>query len=143
MRHRIHSIADVGQKLPHLGIPIFQPTGGQAVYLDAKSFLPHIPPQENPGQALVCALYLQGGIRSCEIGSVMFGQTDPRNGTFKPAKLELVRLAIPRRVYTQSHMDYVVECIGEIFQKRNTIQGMRLTYAPSILRHFTAQFGPL
>ena len=102
----------VVEKLDALGVPVFQPAGGHAIYLDAKAFLPPVPPQQYPGQALACALYLEGGIRSCEIGSVMFGKNDPATGEFQPAMLEMVRLAIPRRVYTQSHMDYVVECIG-------------------------------
>ncbi|NNL77389.1 MAG: tyrosine phenol-lyase, partial [Desulfobacterales bacterium] len=108
--YRIRSVSYLGQRIDDLGAPIFQPPGGHAIYLNAAAFLPHIPANEFPGQALACELYLCGGIRSCEIGSVMFGKTDKSSGEFKPAKLEMVRLAIPRRVYTQSHMDYVVEC---------------------------------
>jgi len=119
---------------------VFKPAGGHAVYLDAKAFLPHVPPQQYPGHALACALYLQGGIRSCEIGSVMFGKTDLETGEFHPAMLELLRLAVPRRVYTQSHMDYVVECVAEVFAQRDKIHGMRIAWEPPILRHFTARF---
>jgi tryptophanase len=143
LRYRIRSVAYVVDKLDALGVPVFKPAGGHAVYLDAAAFLPHIPPHQFPGHALACALYLEGGIRACEIGSVMFGRTDPATGEFLPASMELVRLAIPRRVYTQSHMDYVVECIGELFAQRDKIQGMRIAQEPPLLRHFTAVFEPL
>jgi tryptophanase len=143
LRYRIRSTAYVAEKLDALGVPVFKPAGGHAVYLDAASFLPHVPPHEYPGHALACALYLEGGIRSCEIGSVMFGKTDPITGGFHPAMFELVRLAIPRRVYTQSHMDYVVECVGKVFAKRNSLRGVRVVQAPPTLRHFTAAFEPL
>jgi tryptophanase len=143
LRYRIRSVSYLGEKLGAMGVPIFQPPGGHAIYLDAKAFLPHIPAHEYPGQALACEIYLAGGIRSCEIGSVMFGKTDPVSGEFSPPRLEMVRLAIPRRVYTQSHIDYVVECIGEVFQKRETLKGMRIVYEPPVLRHFTAKFEPL
>ncbi|MGD8989922.1 MAG: tryptophanase [Desulfobacterales bacterium] len=143
LKYRIRSVAYLGEHISAIGAPIFQPPGGHAIYIDAKAFLPHIPPQQYPGQAMACALYLTGGIRSCEIGSVMFGKTDPDSGQFKPAKLEMVRLAIPRRVYTKSHIDYVVECIESVFRKRDDIKGMRITYEPPVLRHFTAQFEPL
>jgi tryptophanase len=143
LKYRIRSVAYLGEHISALGAPIFQPPGGHAIYIDAKAFLPHIPPHQYPGQALACELYLAGGIRSCEIGSVMFGKTDPRSGDFKPAKLEMVRLAIPRRVYTKSHIDYVVECIESVFRKRDDIKGMRITYEPPVLRHFTATFQPL
>jgi tryptophanase len=133
----------VGKKLDDLGVPIFKLPGGHAIYLDAKALLAHIPPHEFPGQTLACELYLHGGIRSCEIGSVMFGKTDPETGAFHPARLELVRLAIPRRVYTQSHMDYVVECVGEVFKRRDSLKGMRIVREPPVLRHFTATFEPL
>ncbi|MCU0559323.1 MAG: tryptophanase [Desulfobacterales bacterium] len=143
LRYRIRSVAYVVDKLDAMGVPVFKPAGGHAVYLDAAAFLPHIPPRHLPGQALACALYLEGGIRACEIGSVMFGRTDPAGGQFQPAPMELVRLAIPRRVYTQSHMDYVVECIGELFSRRDGIRGMRIVAEPPLLRHFTAVFEPL
>ena len=143
LKYRIRSVAYLGKKIDQLGAPIFQPPGGHAIYLDAGAFLPHIPPQQFPGQALACELYLAGGIRTCEIGSVMFGKSDPTGGKFQPAKLEMVRLAIPRRVYTQSHMDFVVECVESVYRKRDEIKGMRITHEPSVLRHFTAQFEPL
>jgi tryptophanase len=136
LKYRIRSVTYVGEKLNRLGVPIFKP-------LDAKAFLPLIPPHEFPGQALACELYLHGGIRSCEIGSIMFGKTDPDSGEFKPARMELVRLAIPRRVYTQSHMDYLVECVEAVFQSRTKIKGLRITYEPAVLRHFTARFEPV
>jgi tryptophanase len=143
LKYRIRSVSYLGEALDNLGVPIYQPPGGHAIYLDAKAFLPHVPGHEYPGQALACEIYLTGGIRTCEIGSVMFGKTDPISGDFKPARLEMVRLAIPRRVYTQSHIDYVVECIGEVFKKREKLRGMRIVYDPPVLRHFTAVFKPL
>jgi len=143
LKYRIRSIAYLGEHLTELGVPIFQPPGGHAIYIDAAAFLPHIPAHEYPGQALACALYLGGGIRSCEIGSVMFGRTDADSGNFEPAKLEMVRLAIPRRVYTKSHIDYVIECVEGVFKTREKIKGMRITNEPPVLRHFTAVFEPL
>lgn len=142
LRYRIQSVSSLGKKIAELGAPIFQPPGGHAIYLDAREFLPHIASQQYPGQALACELYLYGGIRSCEIGSVMFGKTDPTSGAFQPPRLEMVRLAIPRRVYTQSHMDYVVECVEAVYRKREQIRGMRIVYEPPVLRHFTARFEP-
>ncbi len=143
LKYRIRSVAYLGEHISAIGAPIFQPPGGHAIYIDARAFLPHIPPHEYPGQALACELYLCGGIRACEIGSVMFGKTDPISGEFEPAKLEMVRLAIPRRVYTKSHIDYVVECVESVFQKREEIKGMRIVYEPPVLRHFTARFDPV
>jgi tryptophanase len=143
LKYRIRSVAYLGAKLIAAGVPIFQPPGGHAIYLDARAFLPHIPAHEYPGQTLACEIYLRGGIRSCEIGSVMFGKTDPASGEFQPSQLEMVRLAIPRRVYTQSHIDYVVECIAEVFQGREKLKGMRIVYEPPVLRHFTARFKPI
>ena len=143
LKYRLRSIAYLGEHLTELGVPIFQPTGGHAIYIDAAAFLPHIPAHEFPGQALACELYLSGGIRSCEIGSVMFGRTDATTGEFEPAKLEMVRLAIPRRVYTKSHIDYVVECIESVYNKRKNLKGMRIVKEPPVLRHFTAVFEPL
>jgi tryptophanase len=143
LKYRVHQVADVTERLDALGIPVFKPPGGHAVYLDAAAFLPHVPPREFPGQALAAALYLEAGIRACEIGSVMFGRTDPQSGAFRPAPLELVRLAIPRRVYTQSHMDYVVEAVAEVYAGRAAIRGMRIVAAPEVLRHFTAAFEPV
>ncbi len=133
LRYRIASTAYLGNHIAEQGVPIVQPPGGHAVYLDARAFLPHIPPHEFPGVALANELYLEGGIRSVEIGTLMFGPT---------AKMDLVRLAIPRRVYTQSHIDYVVEVILEVWKKREQIRGMKLTYEAPFLRHFTARLEP-
>jgi tryptophanase len=115
------------------------PAGGHAVYLDARRFLPHIEPLQYPGQALAVELYIEAGIRSVEIGTVMFG-ADPHTGEEHPARLDLLRLAIPRRVYTQSHMDYVLEAINLVWERRAQIRGMRIVQAPQFLRHFTAEF---
>lgn len=125
-----------------LGIPTVQPPGGHAVYIDAKRFLPHIPSEQFPGQALVCEMYLAEGIRSCEIGSAMFGKFGA-DGKFVPAAMELVRLAFPRRVYTQSHFDYVLEGISEVVARKDSLKGLKLVYDPPFLRHFTARFEPL
>jgi tryptophanase len=119
-----------------------RPAGGHAVYLDAKAFLPHIPVHQFPGQALICALYLEGGVRGVEIGSLMFGKYDA-NGGFVPAALELVRLAIPRRVYTQSHIDYVAEVVIDVFNKREEVTGLEITEEAPLLRHFTAKLQPV
>lgn len=137
--YRIRSTTFVGDKLHALGVPLMRPTGGHAVYIDAKALYPHIPPQQYPGQALMCELYRLGGIRSVEIGSVMFGTYLP-DGTLKPSPMELVRLAIPRRVYTQSHMEYVVETFEEIMRTREKVCGYRIIKEPKFLRHFTAHF---
>jgi tryptophanase len=142
LRYRLRSVEYLGERLTAAGIPILQPPGGHAIYLNAKRFLPHIPPNEFPGQALVVELYRRGGIRSVEIGSVMFGKTGP-DGTFLPARMELVRLAIPRRVYTQSHIDYVIEVAEEVFSVRESLRGLRIVEEPPFLRHFTAKFAPL
>lgn len=139
LRYRIRSVEYLGEKLIASGIPIIEPPGGHAIYIDAKRFAPHIPVEQYPGQSIVCDLYLEGGIRSVEIGSVMFGKYD-KNGKLIPAKLELVRLAIPRRVYTQSHIDYVIEVIQEVFAKRDKLRGMKIIFEAPILRHFTAKF---
>jgi tryptophanase len=138
--YRIRSVAYLGEGLTRLGIPIVQPPGGHGIYIDAKAMLPHIPPEKFPGHALACEIYLHGGIRSCEIGSVMFGKNDPVTGRFIPARHELVRLAVPRRVYTRSHIDYVIECLGEIHRARERLRGMRIVWEPPVLRHFTARF---
>jgi tryptophanase len=137
--YRIRSTTFVGDKLHALGVPLMRPTGGHAVYIDAKALYPHIPPQQYPGQALVCELYRLGGIRSVEIGSVMFGTYLP-DGSLKPSPMELVRLAIPRRVYTQSHMEYVAETFEEIMRTREKVRGYRIIKEPKFLRHFTAHF---
>ncbi|MFM8807214.1 MAG: tryptophanase [Sphingomonadales bacterium] len=141
LQYRIRSMEYLTEKLMAAGVPVMQPAGGHAVYLDAKAFLPHIPVDQYPGQALVCALYTEGGIRTVEIGSLMFGKYDT-NGKLIPAPLELVRLAIPRRVYTQSHIDYVAEVIIEVYQKRNELKGLCITEEAPLLRHFTAKLKP-
>jgi tryptophanase len=138
LQYRIRSIEYITEKLVAAGVPVMQPAGGHAVYLDAKKFLPHIPVEQYPGQALVGALYIEGGIRAVEIGSLMFGKYDG-NKKLIPAQMELVRLAIPRRVYTQSHIDYVAEVIIEVFNKRNEIRGLQIIEESPMLRHFTAK----
>jgi len=134
LRYRIRSIEYLGEKLLAAGIQIVEPPGGHAIYIDARHFCPHIPPEQFPGQALVVALYRHAGIRATEIGSVMFGKNAP---------MELVRLAIPRRVYTQSHIDYVIEAIIEVFAARDKIRGLEIVWEPPSLRHFTARFREL
>lgn len=140
LRYRIRSIEYLGEKLSSAGIPIVTPTGGHALYLDAKRWLPHIAQREYPAWALSLVLYLEGGIRAAEIGSVMFGRQP--DGTERPAEMELVRLAFPRRVYTQSHVDYVAEVLLHIGTLAHRIRGVRMTDAPPVLRHFTAHFEP-
>ena len=142
LQYRIRSIEYLTNKLIAAGVPVMQPAGGHAVYIDAKAFLAHIPVDQYPGQALVGALYLHGGIRSVEIGSLMFGKYD-ENKKLVPAPQELVRLAIPRRVYTQSHIDYVSEVIIEVFNNRNNIKGLTIIEEPPMLRHFTAKLKPI
>jgi tyrosine phenol-lyase len=137
--YRLLSTRYVVEHLRETGIPVMAPAGGHAVYLDARRFLPHIEPLQYPGQALAVELYLEAGIRCVEIGTVMFG-LDPHTDEEHPARLDLLRLAIPRRVYTQSHMDYVLEAIGLVWNRRDDIRGMRITKAPRFLRHFTAHF---
>ena len=134
LRYRIVSTAYLGQHISDQGVPIVHPPGGHAIYLDARAFLPHVPPAQFPGVALAAELYLEGGIRSVEIGTLMFGAN---------AAMDLVRLAIPRRVYTQSHIDYVVEIILEVWKRREQIRGLKLTYEAPFLRHFTARLEPL
>jgi len=140
LRHRIGQVRYLAERLLEQGVPILEPPGGHAVYLDARRFLPHIPQAQLPGQALVAHLYLEGGIRAVEIGSVMFARKDETTGEWTYPELELVRLAIPRRVYTQTHLDYVADVIVELYHKRDQICGMRYTYEPPLLRHFTARF---
>ena len=142
LNYRLRSVEYLGEQLTAAGIAILQPPGGHAIYLDAKRILPHIPPQQYPGQALVAELYCVGGIRSVEIGSVMFGKYDAR-GELIPARMELVRLAIPRRVYTQSHIDYVIEVAIETFARRKDLRGYKIIEESPMLRHFTAKFSPL
>ncbi len=137
LTYRLRSTEYLGERLLEAGFPIVEPPGGHAIYIDAGALLPHIPPAEFPGQALVCAFYREGGIRAVELGSVMFG------GGGEPPPLELVRLAIPRRVYTQSHLDYVVEAAGIVFEGREGLRGLRMINNPPYLRHFSAQFEEL
>jgi tryptophanase len=141
LRYRITSTNYLGEALSRAGIPVLQPIGGHAVYLDARALLPHIPPLEYPGQALAVALYQAGGVRSCEIGTVMFGRRP--DGSESPASLDLVRLAIPRRTYTQSHIDYVIEVCEHVAQNASTLPGYRIVTEPAALRHFTATFEPI
>jgi tryptophanase len=142
LHYRIKSTEYLGTHLDKIGIPVMQPIGGHAVYVDAKALYPHIPVHEYPGQALVCNLYLAGGIRSVEIGSVMFGKYDDK-GKLIPSMMELVRLAIPRRVYTQSHIEYVIEVFEKIWKERKNAKGYKITKEPKFLRHFTAHFEPI
>ena len=142
-RYRHASTRYLGEHISAAGVSIVQPPGGHAIYIDAAATLPHIPPGQYPGQALAAELYLQGGIRSCEIGSVMFGRPDPESGEETLAESELLRLAIPRRVYTKSHIDYVVETIVEVFEQREAIRGLRIVEQRRALRHFSARFEPI
>jgi tryptophanase len=141
LRYRIQSTAYLGEALNASGVPVIMPIGGHAVYIDAREMLPHIPPMQYPGQSLAIALYRAGGIRGCEIGTVMFG-VHP-DGTETPAAQDLVRLAIPRRTYTQSHIDYTIEVIQRVAQRSGDLRGYRITSAPAALRHFTATFAPI
>jgi tryptophanase len=142
-KYRIASTAYLGHHIADGGVPIVQPPGGHAVYIDAAAFCPYIAPLEFPGISLTVELYREAGIRAVEIGSVMFGHTDPDTGETMPARSELVRLAIPRRVYTQSHVDYAVEAILNVYARRERMGGYRITYEPPFLRHFTARFESL
>jgi tyrosine phenol-lyase len=141
--YRITSTTYLGEHIAKAGVPIVQPPGGHAIYLDAAALLPHIPPLELPGQALVVELYREAGIRAVEIGTVMFGHRNEASGQETPAPMELVRLAIPRRVYTQSHIDYVIEAVLELCQRRKAVSGYRFVEQSPVLRHFTARFRPL
>lgn len=142
LHYRIKSTAYLGERLEKIGVPLMLPIGGHAVYIDAKKLYEHIPVHQYPGQALVCELYKAGGIRSVEIGSVMFGKYD-KKGKLIPAQMELVRLAIPRRVYTQSHIEYVIEVFEDLFKNRKKVKGYKIIEEPLFLRHFTAKFEPL
>jgi tryptophanase len=143
LEYRIASTRYLGEGIVRQGLPIVQPPGGHAIYIDAGAFLPNVPPTSFPGQALACAFYEQGGIRGVEVGTLMFGSGQPAKGGERTARLELLRLAIPRRVYTQSHMDYVIEVAGEIAAMRETIRGLRILEEPPQLRHFSAKLEPL
>lgn len=137
LHYRIRSIEYMTEKLDAIGVPVMKPSGGHAVFVDARRMLPHIPPLQYPGQALVVAMYLEAGIRAVEIGTFMFGRQ--ADGSEAPAGMDLVRLAMPRRVYTQSQGDYIVECLENLFHKRDSITGMEITWEPPALRHFTAR----
>ncbi len=143
LTYRIEVARYLGEHLSDAGIPIMQPPGGHAVYIDAAAFLPHVPPAELPGQSVVAELYMEGGIRSVEIGTVMFGRTDPATGREVGSKMELVRLAIPRRVYTKSQIDYVVDTASQVAERRERIGGFRIVEQAPVLRHFTARFEPM
>jgi tryptophanase len=140
LRYRLAQTAYLADGIRDRGVPIVEPPGGHAVYVDAGAILPHIPHAELPAQALVIELYLAGGIRASEIGSVMFAHPDPDTGEMIYPRLELVRLALPRRVYSQSHLDYVVETVGGIVKRASSLTGCRFTYAPEALRHFSARY---
>jgi len=142
LEYRVGTTTYLGDQLVEAGIPIIEPPGGHAIYIDAKRFLPDMPQEQFPGQAIVCELYTEAGIRAVEIGSVMFGKKDI-DGKFIPSVMELVRLAIPRRVYTRSHMDYIVEAMVNVLNRKDKIKGYEITYETQYLRHFTAQFKPL
>ncbi len=141
LRYRIRSVEYLGEKLTAAGVPIVQPPGGHAIYIDAQAMLPHVPQDQYPAWALSLVLYLEGGVRSVEIGSVMFGRQP--DGSEKPAPMELVRLAFPRRVYTQSHVDYLAEVLLHMNSLKSRIRGVRITQAPEMLRHFTARLEPV
>jgi tyrosine phenol-lyase len=141
LRYRIRSTEFLGDKLTAAGVPSIRPSGGHAIYLDARALLPHIPPLQYPGIALTNALYVEAGVRGVEIGTVMFGLH--ADGTESPGAMDLVRLAIPRRVYTQSHIDYVAEGVIEVARQKDALRGYRIVSAPTVLRHFTARFEPL
>ncbi|MDB5313604.1 MAG: tryptophanase [Gemmataceae bacterium] len=140
LQYRIRSVEYLGEGLLRAGVQIVEPPGGHAIYIDAAHFCEHLTPDELPGQALLCALYRHAGIRAVEIGSVMFGKTDPDTGETAHPPMQLVRLAVPRRVYTQSHIDYVIEATAEVFANRRAIRGLRIVEAPAVLRHFSAKF---
>jgi tyrosine phenol-lyase len=143
LRYRLRSAEYLGDGIRNAGIPIVEPPGGHAVYIDARAMLRHIPPHLLPGQALSCALYVEGGVRTIEVGTVMFGHIDPKTGKQVAADKDLVRLALPRRVYTQSHIDYVIEVAESLARNRTAIGGYRIVSEPPALRHFTAVFEPV
>ena len=141
LRYRISSIAYLGEALESAGVPVVVPFGGHAVFIDARAMLPHLDPLHYPGQSLACALYEEGGVRACEIGTVMFGLHP--DGTETPAAMDLVRLAIPSRTYTQSHLDYLIEVVIRVAKPGRPLPAMRIVSQPRQLRHFTARFAPL
>jgi tryptophanase len=138
LAYRVGQIEYFGNLLLEAGVPILVPTGGHAIYLDAKRFAPHIKPEHFPGQSISCEIYLEGGIRCVEIGSVMFGRYE--SGKYIAPPMELVRLAVPRRVYTQSHIEYTAEAIIEVYKNRKKLKGLKIIWEPEFLRHFTAKF---
>ena len=142
LAYRLGQADYLATRIKEAGIKVIEPTGGHAVYVDAGSMLPHIPPAQFPGIALAVGMYTEGGIRACEIGSVMFAHPDPMTGEMVHPRLELVRLAIPRRVYTQSHLDFTAEVMAELAQKPGSLRGYKFTYAPELLRHFTCRMTP-
>src|SRR6185295_18847975 len=142
LRYRIASTAYLGDHIAEAGVPIVEPPGGHAIYIDARAMLSHIPSSQYPGQALAVELYREAGIRTCEIGSVMLAHRNDDGAEEKPAAMELVRLAIPHRVYTQSHIDYVIEAILQVHERRESIAGYRIVHQPPFLRHFSARFEP-
>jgi tryptophanase len=141
LRYRVRSTAYLGEGLRRVGMPVVQPFGGHAVYIDARALLPHVPPLEYPGQSVAVELYAAGGIRGVEIGTVMFGRRP--DGSETPAAMDLVRLAVPRRTYTQSHVDYVIEVCARVAERAPELRGYRMISEPATLRHFTARFEPL
>jgi tryptophanase len=143
LEYRLGQTTYLGERLLENGIPIIEPPGAHAIYLDALQLLPHIPQKNLPGQALSLAMYLEGGIRAVELGTVAFSYIDPDTGEEVFPKLDLVRMAIPRRVYTQSHMDYVVDVLVEIAKNAKKLKGYQIVYQPKLMRHFTARFEPI
>ena len=143
LRWRVGQVRYLGERLKDAGIPIVLPIGGHAVYIDIKRFLPHIPQSQFPDNAFATTLYLEAGIRSAALGSTAFAEKDKKTGEVKYPKLELVRLTIPRRVYTNSHMDYVAEAVIELYQKKDQIKGLKMVYEPEVMRHFSARFEPI
>lgn len=142
LEYRLASIKYLGDGLRRVGMPIVEPPGGHAVYINAKEFLPNMPAEKFPAQSVCCELYLEGGIRTVEVGTLMFGRQDA-SGKYLAAPMDLVRIAVPRRVYTQSHIDYVIEVCEQVVKKKDSIKGLKVTYAPKALAHFTAELAPL
>jgi tyrosine phenol-lyase len=143
LEHRVGQVRRFGERLREVGVPILLPVGGHAVYLDARRFLPHIPQAEFPAQALTCALYLEGGIRGVEIGGLMFGKPDEATGEWSWPELEMVRLAVPRRVYSDAHLDYVTDVCARLLARRDTIRGLKIVARAPVLPHFTARLAPV
>ncbi|MGA9112744.1 MAG: beta-eliminating lyase-related protein, partial [Candidatus Dormiibacterota bacterium] len=143
LRYRVRSVEYMGEGFRAARIPIVEPPGGHAIFVDARAMLTHIPPGQLPAQSLACAFYREGGIRTVEVGTVMFGHTDAATGEQVPAPQDLLRLALPRRVYTQSHVDYVAEVAARVATHRDRLTGYRIVAEPATLRHFTATFEPI